>query len=52
MGQGRSGEIQDKRLTRFKLEERDWNQFVERINRPATVPKGLRSLYSKPGVFK
>jgi hypothetical protein len=38
--------------TRFELDEPDWEQFVKLLDRPAAVPKGLRSLFSKPSVFE
>lgn len=52
MSSGKTGETRDRRCTSFKLNERDWNRFMERIARPAVVPKGLRSLFSKPSVFE
>jgi uncharacterized protein (DUF1778 family) len=38
--------------TKFELDEPDWRRFMELIDRPAVVPKGLRSLFSKPSVFE
>jgi uncharacterized protein (DUF1778 family) len=56
---GTGGEARDKRgdlsvadRTSFELDEHDWRGFMELIDRPAVVPKGLRSLFSKPSVFE
>lgn len=38
--------------TTFELDEPDWKRFMELVDRPAVVPKGLRSLFSKPSVFE
>lgn len=38
--------------TSFQLDEPDWKRFMELIDRPAVVPQGLRSLFSKPSVFE
>jgi len=38
--------------TSFQLDEPDWRRFMELIDRPAVVPDGLRSLFSKPSVFE
>jgi uncharacterized protein (DUF1778 family) len=38
--------------TRFELEQEDWEQFMELLDRPAHVPPGLRKLFSQPSVFE
>jgi uncharacterized protein (DUF1778 family) len=38
--------------TKFELDEPGWTRLMELIDRPAVVPKGLRSLFSKPSVFE
>jgi uncharacterized protein (DUF1778 family) len=38
--------------TSFELDEPDWRRFMEMLDRPALVPKGQRSLFSKPSVFE
>jgi hypothetical protein len=52
VSKGKAEQTRDKCCTSFELNERDWDRFMERIARPATVPKGLRSLFSKPSVFE
>jgi uncharacterized protein (DUF1778 family) len=38
--------------TRFELEQPDWEQFIELLDRPPQVPAGLRKLFSEPSVFE
>lgn len=38
--------------THFELEQPDWEQFIELLDRPAQVPPGLRELFSRPSVFE
>lgn len=38
--------------THFKLDQPDWDQFMELLDRPAQVSPGLRKLFSKPSVFE
>jgi uncharacterized protein (DUF1778 family) len=38
--------------TRVELDEPGWDRLMELMDRPATVPKGLRSLFSKSSVFE
>jgi uncharacterized protein (DUF1778 family) len=68
VSEGKAGETRDKRWdvrvagseawgvpadrTGFELDEPDWRRFMELVDRPAVVPKGLRSLFSKPSVFE
>jgi uncharacterized protein (DUF1778 family) len=35
----------------FQLDERQWNQFAERLDERPRIPEGLRDLFSKPSVF-
>jgi uncharacterized protein (DUF1778 family) len=38
--------------TRFELDQADWHEFNELLDRPPQVPAGLRELHSKPSVFE
>jgi uncharacterized protein (DUF1778 family) len=38
--------------TRFVLDEENWRQFNELLDRPPRVPSGLRDLFSRPSVFE
>jgi len=38
--------------TDFELQAPDWERFMELLDRPAQVPAGLKSLFSKPSVFE
>ena len=38
--------------TQFPLDNAEWDQFTELLDRPPQVPSGLRSLFSKPSVFE
>jgi uncharacterized protein (DUF1778 family) len=38
--------------TSFALNEVDWKRFVELLDRPISIPPGLRELYAKPSVFE
>lgn len=38
--------------TRFVLDEEQWRQMNELLDRPPTVPPGLRDLFSRPSVFE
>jgi uncharacterized protein (DUF1778 family) len=38
--------------THFELEQPDWGQFIELLDRPAQVPPGLRKLFSEASVFE
>lgn len=38
--------------TRFELEQNEWQEFNELLDRPPQVPAGLRELFSKPGVLE
>lgn len=38
--------------THFELDQPDWDQFMELLNRPAQVSPGLQKLFSKPSVFE
>jgi len=38
--------------THFELDQPEWDQFKELLDRPAQVPPGLRELFSKPSVFE
>jgi uncharacterized protein (DUF1778 family) len=37
--------------TRFPLDQSQWEEFMELLDRPARVPDGLRDLFAKPSVF-
>ena len=36
----------------FPLEEEEWRRFNELLDRPPTIPPGLRDLFSRPSVFE
>jgi len=38
--------------SRFELDQPDWDQFVELLDRPAQAPSGLKRLFSTPSVFE
>jgi uncharacterized protein (DUF1778 family) len=38
--------------TRFVLDEDQWRQLNELLDRPPRVPDGLRDLFSRPSVFE
>jgi uncharacterized protein (DUF1778 family) len=38
--------------TRFELGQADWRELNALLDRPPRVPAGLRTLFSKPGVFE
>ena len=38
--------------TEFKLDPDAWQEFNDLLDRPPSVPEGLRKLYSKPSVFE
>jgi uncharacterized protein (DUF1778 family) len=38
--------------TRFVLDESQWRQMNELLDRPPRVPSGLRDLFSRPSVFE
>jgi uncharacterized protein (DUF1778 family) len=56
--ESKAGETRDKRSdvpvadSTFELDEPNGKRLVELIDRPAVVPPGLRSLFSKPSVFE
>jgi uncharacterized protein (DUF1778 family) len=37
--------------TQFELDERNWKEFMDILDRPAQSQAGLRRLFSKPSVF-
>lgn len=38
--------------TEFLLDEEEWRQLNELLDRPPRVPSGLRDLFSRPSVFE
>jgi uncharacterized protein (DUF1778 family) len=38
--------------THFVLDEEEWRQLNELLDRPPRVPPGLRDLFSRPSVFE
>lgn len=38
--------------SQFPLDDAEWEQFADLLERPPRVPAGLRSLFSKPSVFE
>jgi uncharacterized protein (DUF1778 family) len=38
--------------THFSLDEDQWRQLMEALDRPPRVPPGLRDLFSRPSVFE
>lgn len=38
--------------TEFFLDDEQWRQFNELLDRPPRVPPGLRDLFSRPSVFE
>lgn len=38
--------------TQFPLDQPEWEQFIELLDRPAHVPEGLRDLFARPSVFE
>jgi uncharacterized protein (DUF1778 family) len=38
--------------TEFILDEEEWRQLNELLDRPPRVPSGLRDLFSRPSVFE
>jgi len=36
----------------FALKDADWEEFVRLLDRPISIPPGLRELYSRPSVFE
>lgn len=38
--------------TQFPLEQSEWKQFTELLDRPPRVPSGLRDLFAKSSVFE
>ncbi len=38
--------------TRFVLDEEQWQQLMDALDRPPQVPPGLRDLFSRPSVFE
>jgi uncharacterized protein (DUF1778 family) len=38
--------------TKFELEQPDWREFMDLLERPPQLPGGLHDLFSKPSVFE
>jgi uncharacterized protein (DUF1778 family) len=38
--------------TTFELEEPNWREFMDLLDRPPQVPGGLSDLFAKPSVFE
>jgi uncharacterized protein (DUF1778 family) len=38
--------------TQFLLDEKEWRQLNELLDRPPHIPPGLRDLFSRPSVFE
>lgn len=38
--------------TQFLLDEKEWRQLNELLDRPPRIPPGLRDLFSRPSVFE